>query len=172
MNRVATGVIVGFLFMLVAPFMFAEWEVNALMNISLGSIFLLMPTNATAAFSTWFSLGFHPDGSLFLIFGSVDWLFDPYLREIVWMTIMAWFSTGFLIGLIVKGWKKSTLVAIGVFIAYFAIYLILSVVSGKDLATLFSGSNLVDLFGVLLTGALFSFLGGLSGGALGGPGEE
>ncbi len=172
MGRAAAGVILGFLFMLIAPFIFTEWEVNALMNISLVSIFGQISTNPSAAFATWFGLGFRPDASLLLIFSSFDWVLDPIRREIVWMTIMAWFSTSFVIGLIAKGAKRSTFAALGVFIVYFALYLIFAVLSGIDLATMFTGANLTDQLGVLLTGVLFSVLGGIIGGAVGGAGEE
>jgi hypothetical protein len=172
MNRVAIGVIVGFLFMLIAPFIFTEWEVNALMNVSLGSIFLQMGSDPARAFCTWFGLGFQNDGSFFRIFTDLNWLFNTNLREIMWMTIMAWFSTAFVIGLIVRGPKKSTFTALGVFISYFALYMILAVISGKDLATIFTGPNFVDQIGVLLTGALFSALGGVLGGKISGAGED
>ncbi len=176
MGRVAAGVIVGFLFMLIAPFMFTEWIVNAQMNVSLVSIISQMSTDPIGAFSGWFELGFQPDASIFLIF-STNWLFDltnPLLvnpREIIWMTIMAWFSTAFLIGLIAKGAKRSTLAALGVFIVYLALHLIFAVLNGADLTNMFT-NELVDTAGVLLTGVLFSVLGGVIGGSVGGAGEE
>ncbi len=171
MNRAAAGVIVGFLFMLIAPFIFVEWEVNALMNVSLVSIFGQMSTDLPGAFSTWFGLGFNGDGSIFAIFSGFDWVFDANRREIIWMTIMAWFSTAFVIGLIAKGVKRSILVALGVFIVYLSLFLIFAVLSGKDLMTMFTGANMIDQLGVLLTAAVFSVLGGLIGGRVSGAGE-
>ncbi len=180
MSRAAVGVIIGFLFMLVAPFIFTEWEVNALMmnatmDVSLGNIFSLMSTESIRAFYWWFGLGFQGDASLFNIIGitgGFSWLTVVNLREIVWMTVMAWLSTAFVIGLIVKGAKRSTFAALGVFIVYLALYLIFSVLLGNDIAFMFTGAELMDTLGVLLTGVLCSVLGGVIGGAVSAAGEE
>ncbi len=177
MGRATAGVIVGFLFMLIAPFIFAEWEIHSLTNVSLVSLFTQMGTDPMGAFATWFNLGFNPDGSIFTIF-TTNWFFDfvdPViirLREIIWMTIMAWLSTGFLIGLIAKGAKRSTFAALGVFIVYFALNLLFLVLTGQDLTTMYTGPNLMDNVGVLLTGVLFSVLGGVIGGSVSVAGEE
>ncbi len=177
MNRAAAGVIFGFLFMLIAPFIFTEWEVNALMmnasmDVSLVNIVGLIGTEPTMAFGWWFQLGFRPEASIFEIFSSLDWFLNINSREIVWMTIMAWFSTAFVIGLIAKGSKRSTFVALGVFIVYLALHLIFAVLTGQDLTNMFTGANLIDTLGVLITGVLFSVLGGAIGGAVSGAGEE
>ncbi len=176
MSRTPAAVIIGFLFMLVAPFIFTEWEVHALMNVSLVSIVGQMGTAPVNAFATWFELGFRPEASIFRIF-SENWLFDfvtPQLvndREIIWMVIMAWFSTAFVIGLIAKGAKRSTFASLGVFIVYFALHLIFAILIGIDLARMFT-DELMDTLGVLLTGVLCSVLGGVIGGSVGGAGGE
>ena len=172
MNRTAAGVIIGFLFMLIAPFIFTEWEVNALMNVSIVGILSELGTNPIAALATWFKLPFQPDASLFLILVNIDWFFNPFLREIIWMTIMAWFSMAFIIGLIAKGIKRTTISVLIVLIVYFALNLMFSVLNSDDLATMLTGVNLFDLLGVLLTDLLFSILGGVIGGIIGGSGLE
>jgi len=172
MNRVATGLIIGFVWMLFAPFFFTDWVIHALMDVSLYSIFMQIGTNPAAGFATWFSLGFQGDGSLFTIFSGFGWFFNTNTREIAWMTIMAWLSTGFIIGLIIRGRKRSTQAVFGVYVTMFALSLIFAVLSQADLASMFTGANLIDYFGVILTGILFSVLGGLLGGSASGAGAD
>jgi hypothetical protein len=172
MNRVAIGLIVGFIYLLFAPFIFTVWEIHALMNLSLSTIFAEIGTNPAQGFATWFSLGFQGDGSIFTIFGGIGWFFNDNTREIAWMTIMAWFSMGFIIGLIISGRKKSTQAVFGVYVTMFALWLIFAVLSQADLSSMFAGANLIDYLGVILTGILCSVLGGLIGASASGAGAD
>ncbi|NVM17863.1 MAG: hypothetical protein HWN80_09110 [Candidatus Lokiarchaeota archaeon] len=79
---------------------------------------------------------------------------------------------GFLSGTISKGLKRGLIASSLVIVIDFLIWMLLSVISGEDLMTLFQGAQLSGTIGGILSAILGAIIGGSLGGIISGPYEE
>ena len=85
--------------------------------------------------------------------------------ETVWPAIVAWFTAGFVVGVIIKGGKHGFYGALLLYIGICVIYFVATVFAGSNIA----GNNILITLGEMLTGFICICLSGLFGGLMSGP---
>ncbi|MHA1673064.1 MAG: hypothetical protein ACTSYI_05500 [Promethearchaeota archaeon] len=85
--------------------------------------------------------------------------------ETLWPAILTWFTTGFVMGVLIKGGKRGFTGAFILFIGILVIYFIAAMFAGSNIA----GGSILTTLGELLTGLICICLSGLLGGFLSGP---
>ncbi|MFW9783353.1 MAG: hypothetical protein ACFFFB_13810 [Candidatus Heimdallarchaeota archaeon] len=86
--------------------------------------------------------------------------------------LLACIFIGYLSGSISKGVKRGLIASSLVTAVDLAIWWLLSVLSGEDLAALFQGAQLIATVGGIISALIGAILGGLIGGLISGPYEE
>ena len=82
---------------------------------------------------------------------------------------LAWMFTGFMSGAIAKGRKRGFIGGSISFIVVLLIWILLSIISGVDLASKFVGIQFIGTVGGIMGGLSASMIGGVLGGAMTGP---
>jgi len=86
--------------------------------------------------------------------------------------LLACIFIGYVSGSISKGLKRGLIASSLVIIIGFLIWMLLSVISGEDLMSLFQGAQLSVTIGGILSAILGAIIGGSIGGLISGPYEE
>jgi len=86
--------------------------------------------------------------------------------------LLACIFIGYVSGSIAKGLKRGLIASSLVIIIGFLIWMLLSVISGEDLMSLFQGTQLSVTIGGILSAILGAVIGGSIGGLISGPYEE
>ena len=165
--RMIIGIILGFLFAIFGVFIFNGFEYRGLSLTD--HIFVLL--GATDTF--W--------SGIYQLIGSglmVDWFSEFSLANIaqysfggilfgatVWPVILTWVMSGFIVGIMLEGWKRGLFGALIVFVGVFLLWFVFGMFAGADLATLFQYNLLITL-GELFTTIICLLPGGLIGGYL------
>lgn len=96
----------------------------------------------------------------------------PSITEFFAPQVLACIFIGYVSGTISKGLKRGLTASSLVIIIGFLIWMLLSVISGEDLMSLFQGAQLSVTIGGILSAILGAVIGGLIGGFISGPYEE
>jgi hypothetical protein len=86
--------------------------------------------------------------------------------------ILAWIFIGYLTGSIAKGLRRGIIASSLVVIIVLLFWIILSIISGEDLMSLFQGTQLTETFGGIISAFVGVLIGGVVGGLVSGPYEE
>ena len=86
--------------------------------------------------------------------------------------ILAWIFIGYITGSIAKGLKRGVLASSLVVIIVLLIWILLSIITGEDLMSLFQGTQLIETLGGIISAFVGVLIGGLFGGLVSGPYEE
>ena len=86
--------------------------------------------------------------------------------------LLAWIFIGYISGTIAKGMRRGIIASFIVVVIDVLFWIILNIVSGEDLMALFSGLQLSETLGGIISALLGAFIGGLLGGVISGPYEE
>ncbi len=86
--------------------------------------------------------------------------------------ILAWIFIGYLTGSIAKGLRRGVIASSLVVIVVLLFWIILSIISGEDLMSLFQGTQLIETLGGIISAFVGVLIGGLVGGLVSGPYEE
>ncbi|MFW9999386.1 MAG: hypothetical protein ACFE9Q_16115 [Candidatus Hodarchaeota archaeon] len=86
--------------------------------------------------------------------------------------ILAWIFIGYLTGSIAKGLRRGTIASLLVVIIVLLFWIILSIISGEDLMSLFQGTQLIETLGGIISAFIGVLIGGVVGGLVSGPYEE
>ncbi|UCC20735.1 MAG: hypothetical protein JSV62_05470 [Promethearchaeota archaeon] len=109
-------------------------------------------------------------------FNMISFIIDPLQSPAVLgffaPEILAWIFIGFISGTIAKGLKRGVIVSSLVVVIVLLLWIILSIISGEDLMTLFQGTQLFETLGGILSAFVGVLIGGSIGGLLSGPYEE
>jgi len=157
--RLVIGIIVGIVLSFFSVSFFNLWEtyfqflVYANYDI-LRAITLLIGSNFEFDIISFFASGTF----------TINGLFAPQL--------LAWIFVGFISGTIAKGLKRGVMASLLVVVVDLLIWILMSIISGEDLMSLFQGAHLIATIGGILSALMGGFLGGLAGGYLSGPYEE
>ncbi len=88
--------------------------------------------------------------------------------ETVWAAVLTWFTTGFLVGIIIKGFKKGLIwsaILLGLVVFF---WLLTAILAQVDISTILM-ANILNTLGELFTVVIFILPGGILGGLLSGP---
>ncbi len=86
--------------------------------------------------------------------------------------ILAWIFIGYISGTIAKGLRRSVIAGSLVVVIALAIWIILSIFSQVDLMSLFTGNQLIETLGGIISAFIGVLVGGTIGGLISGPYEE
>ncbi|MHA1931784.1 MAG: hypothetical protein ACW96X_04535 [Promethearchaeota archaeon] len=86
--------------------------------------------------------------------------------------LLAWLFIGYISGTIAKGLRRGIIASLLVVVIDILLWIILNIVSGEDLMALFTGLQLSETLGGIISALLGTFIGGLLGGIISGPYEE
>lgn len=86
--------------------------------------------------------------------------------------ILAWIFIGYISGTISKGLRRGVIASALVVVIVLLIWILLSIISGQDLMTLFQGSQLIETLGGIISAFVGVLIGGSIGGLISGPYEE
>ncbi len=86
--------------------------------------------------------------------------------------ILAWIFIGFISGAIVKGLRRGVIAGSLVVVIVITIWIILSIFSQVDLMSLFTGNQLIETLGGIISAFIGVLIGGSIGGLISGPYEE
>ena len=86
--------------------------------------------------------------------------------------LLAWIFIGFFSGAIAKGLRRGVIAASLVVVIVIAIWIILSIFSQVDLMSLFTGNQLIETLGGIISAFIGVLIGGSIGGLISGPYEE
>jgi hypothetical protein len=86
--------------------------------------------------------------------------------------LLAWIFIGFFAGTIAKGLRRGVIAVSLVVVIVIAIWIILSIFSQVDLMSLFTGNQLIETLGGIISAFIGVLIGGSIGGLISGPYEE
>ena len=86
--------------------------------------------------------------------------------------ILAWIFIGYISGTIAKGFRRGVIASSLVVVIVVAIWIILSIFSQVDLMSLFTGNQLIETLGGIISAFIGVLIGGSIGGLISGPSEE
>ena len=86
--------------------------------------------------------------------------------------ILAWIFIGYIAGSIAKGLRRGVIASSLVVIIVLLFWIILSIISGEDLMSLFQGTQLTETLGGIISAFIGVLIGGSVGGLVSGPYEE
>jgi hypothetical protein len=86
--------------------------------------------------------------------------------------ILAWIFIGYISGSIAKGLKRGVIASALVVTLVFLIWILLTIIIGDDLMTIFQGTQLIETLGGIFSAFIGVFIGGSIGGLISGPYEE
>jgi hypothetical protein len=86
--------------------------------------------------------------------------------------ILAWIFIGYISGTIAKGLKRGVIASAIVVVLVFLIWILLTIIIGDDLMTIFQGTQLIETLGGIFSAFIGVFIGGSIGGLISGPYEE
>ncbi|MFX0032957.1 MAG: hypothetical protein ACFE8E_10225 [Candidatus Hodarchaeota archaeon] len=156
--RLVIGIIVGIIFSFFTALFFDMDGILPVIQVTAGSDFLKIVT----ILSGW---NFEYDIISFFIE-------SPSIVEFFAPQLLACIFVGYLSGSISKGFKRGLIASSLVTAVNLAIWMLLSVLLGEDLAALFQGAQLIATVGGILSALIGAILGGITGGLISGPYEE
>ena len=86
--------------------------------------------------------------------------------------ILAWIFIGYISGTIAKGLRRSVIAGSLVVVIVTSIWIMLSIFSQVDLMSLFTGNQLIETLGGIISAFIGVLIGGSIGGLISGPYEE
>ena len=86
--------------------------------------------------------------------------------------ILAWIFIGYISGTIAKGLRRGLIAGSLVVVIVLSIWIILSIFSQVDLMSLFTGNQLIETLGGIISALIGVLIGGSVGGLISGPYEE
>ncbi|MFW9820445.1 MAG: hypothetical protein ACFFE5_12610 [Candidatus Thorarchaeota archaeon] len=86
--------------------------------------------------------------------------------------ILAWIFIGYISGTVAKGLRRGVIAGSLVVVIVIAIWIILSIFSQIDLMSLFTGNQLIETLGGIISAFIGVLIGGSIGGLISGPYEE
>jgi hypothetical protein len=86
--------------------------------------------------------------------------------------ILAWIFIGYISGTIAKGFRRGVIAGSIVVVIVVAIWIILSIFSQVDLMSLFTGNQLIETLGGIISAFIGVLIGGSIGGLISGPYQE
>ena len=101
------------------------------------------------------------------IFTGLDTPFGFFVPHVV-----MWLFLGYICGTIAKGTKRALMATIIVIIIDMLLWILLSVISGVDLMSLFTGIQLSQTVGAMVIALIGGSFGGILGGIISGPYEH
>jgi hypothetical protein len=160
----------GLLLAIFGVFLFSDFQYRGLILSS--NVFDLMTGGNFRDFSsglhTLFGSGFLTN--MFVVFSEemeTIGFFGVVFGEKLWPVILTYFSTGFMVGVLVKGVKQSLMINGILFLIIFSLWFILGLFAGTDIGAIFSNS-ILNTLGIFATTLIFLFIGALFGGLIGG----
>jgi len=102
----------------------------------------------------------------------IDPLQSPAILGFFAPEILAWIFIGYITGSIAKGLRRGTIASSLVVIIVLLFWIILSIISGEDLMSLFQGTQLTETLGGIISAFIGVLIGGVVGGLVSGPYEE
>jgi hypothetical protein len=85
--------------------------------------------------------------------------------------VLAWMFVGYVTGTISKGLRNGFNSSVLVFVVVVLIWILLYILVGEDLMSLFQGNQLLSTIGGLSSALLATLIGGVAGGIVSGPEE-
>ncbi|MHA1732871.1 MAG: hypothetical protein ACTSU5_13075 [Promethearchaeota archaeon] len=168
-RRFFVAIFAGIAWMLFAPFFFSEWRFGY-WDTTLEGIFQYIAARQwQRGFLTWIGCGFQGDlvAAVVGFHFSASYVYQTFvLDNVMFASLMAWFSAGVLCGVVSGGAKRGMATSFLGFTVFFGSWLLLNVFAGEDLALIFS-YYLAQTMGGIFTGVAFSLAGGAAGGAIG-----
>ena len=168
--QITIGVVLGFLMAIFGVYIFSNFQYRG-QNFSDDIISLI----------TMHGLNNFWDG-LYQLLGSgflADWFFEfsasniaassvlaIFFGETIWPAILTWLSSGLIIGVTLKRFRKTLIWSSITFGILFVLWIITGLLAGADIAAIFT-SNIVHTLGELFTAILFLLFGAIIGSFIG-----
>ncbi len=164
-GRLPIGIIIGIFISFFLAWSFYNW-------IDFSHMITTLQTSPSTGLYRWIGKAFSLDLNLIGFFSHMPSDFVGVIIGLFNGNMLAWIFTGGIAACITKGTKRGIAAALLVFVIDFLIWILFGILSGVDLLSIFSGEDLIIIFGIILGGTLGSLIGGFTFGFASGPYEE
>lgn len=167
--RYIVAMLIGLLLAIFGVFLFSDFEYRGIRLVD--DIF---PSFQAGSFNTFWAgiyqlVGSGFSANIFAEFSltniQAETLFGVIFGETFWGAFIAWFTTGFVVGVVVKGGKHGLIAGLLLFLGICIIYFIAAMFAGSNIG----GGNFLATIGEILTGLGTIILSSWFGGFLSGP---
>ncbi|MBD3255290.1 MAG: hypothetical protein GF383_09370 [Candidatus Lokiarchaeota archaeon] len=151
MNRLIIAIIVGTALSFISVALFTMWEsLQVILDNFSNDILMIIVMMLASQFSS----------NMFAVFLASEFKISLLLGP----SLLAWLFTGYICGTITREIRNGLISSVLSFVIILLIWILLSIIAGQDLMSMFQGNQLISTVGGIFT----SLIGAAGGGALGG----